>query len=374
MGAGSQGVVVKLLFVTGSRADFSKLRPLIERAAPGHDVHVLVTGQHTDPHYGSTWHEVCGLRGIVSRVRCIPSSPHALVVSESVRVTCDLIGDMRGDPDAIVVHGDRAEALGGAIAGALSNIRVVHVEGGELSGTVDESMRHAVTKLAHLHLVANEQAARRLLAMGERAASIVISGSPEVDVMLSGDLPSLDEVRERYSLSMDTKGYGICIFHPVPTEEDSAEQARAVASAMLGSGHRFILLSPNNDPGSVGVFDALAATGFDLRPSMRHTHFITLLRHAKVVVGNSSCGVREAPVFGVPVVNVGTRQCGRVMSMNVTSVAPTYGDVLQAIERQWGRSFAPCFPYGRGGATDAFIDALARLPGLPVQKSWEGAA
>lgn len=359
---------MKLLFVTGSRADYSKLRPLIERVAPEHDVHVFVTGQHVEAAYGLTWMEVCRLKGVTSYVQSIETESHPRVVSRTID---ELSRRVPHGIDAIVVHGDRAEALAGAIWGALSNVHVVHVEGGELSGTVDESMRHAITKLSHLHFVSNDEAAARLRVMGESHQSIVVSGSPEVDVMMSSDLPSLDEVRERYSIPFTD--YGICIVHPVPTEPDSYDQALRVSSAVLASGQRWVVIQPNNDPGSSDVAGAMIALrdhGHVVLPSMRHTHFITLLKHAQVVLGNSSCGVREAPVFGVPVVNVGSRQSGRVRSLNVLTVDAEYGALQRAIAEQWGRCFTPSFPYGRGGAAEAFADGLRRLDDIEMQKVW----
>src|SRR5260370_29572714 len=137
-----------------------------------------------------------------------------LALAKTIRGSADYIREM--GPDMIVVHGDRVEALAGAVVGALSNVLVAHIEGGEVSGTVDELIRHSVTKLSHLHFVANEEFAERLAQMGEREEIVFVIVSPDIDVMLSGRLPSLEEVRKHYEIPLDS--YGILIYHPVTTE------------------------------------------------------------------------------------------------------------------------------------------------------------
>ena len=209
-------------------------------------------------------------------------------------------------PDMIVVHGDRVEALAGASVGSLNNILTVHVEGGERSGTIDELIRHAVSKLSHVHLVANHDAKARLVQMGELDSSVFIIGSPDVDLMLSPDLPSIRLVKQRYDI--DFENYAIAMLHPVTTELDRLERDLAVFLKVLQKCKRnFILIYPNNDPGSEQIirgYQNLKSSNVRLIPSMRFEYFLSALKHAKFIIGNSSAGIREAPYYGVPAIDL----------------------------------------------------------------------
>ena len=176
-----------ILFLTGTRADFGKLKPLIEATSrtPGLKTSIFATGMHMLARYGATVHEIrkAGFRNIFTYINQDGSraTQMDLVLATTVQGIAHYVRE--NPPDLLVVHGDRIETLAGAIVGALNNILVAHIEGGELSGTIDELIRHAVTKLSHLHFVANRVARNRLLQMGERSESVFTIGSPDVDVM-----------------------------------------------------------------------------------------------------------------------------------------------------------------------------------------------
>ena len=206
-------------------------------------------------------------------------------------------------PDLLVVHGDRVEALAGAIVGALNKVRVAHIEGGEISGTIDELLRHAVTKLSHVHFVANEEAGQRLRQMGEDWKSIFIIGSPDTDIMFSPNLPSLEEVKRRYEIPFET--YGIVLYHPVTTEHAQVRRnARELAEGLMASGRNFVVIHPNNDHGAETILEEMhrlrELSRFRFIPSMRFEYFLVLMKHAQVMVGNSSARVQEAPAYAVP--------------------------------------------------------------------------
>src|SRR5690606_16306443 len=182
---------------------------------------------------------------------------------------------------------------------SLRNVLVAHVEGGEVSGTVDELMRHAVTKMSHIHFVANEVAARRLRQLGERENSIHVIGSPDIDLMLSDSLPTIDAVKDHYGIAYDD--YAIVLFHPVTTDlAGTARDAGAIVDAIIASKLNFIVLYPNNDQGCQHIFDQyerLKPLGrIKLLPSMRVEAFFVLMKNARFLLGNSSAGIREAPV------------------------------------------------------------------------------
>src|SRR4030095_1671604 len=205
----------RIVFLTGTRADFGKLKSLIERIR-GHkhfEVYIFATGMHMDNKYGYTVHEIekCGYTNIYKYINHDSESLMDITLSRTIEGFANYVRMIR--PDLVVVHGDRIEALAGATVGALNNILVAHIEGGELSGTVDELIRHAVSKLSHTHFVANDEAKKRLIQMGELEESVFVIGSPDMDVMLSENLPGIEAVKEYYEIEFDN--YALSIFHPV---------------------------------------------------------------------------------------------------------------------------------------------------------------
>ncbi len=236
--------------------------------------------------------------------------------------------------DLLVVHGDRIEALAGAVVGAIRNVPVAHIEGGEVSGTIDGVIRHSVSKLSHVHFVSNSKAKSRLLQLGESPKSVHVIGSPDIDIMLNPNLPSLSAVREHYRIPFEN--YGILIFHPVTTELSELEsQINEIVSAVLESELNYVVIKPNNDSGSHIIQQNLTKlqdhTRFVHIPSMRFEFFLGLLKEAKFIIGNSSAGVREAPYFGVPAINIGSRQRHRAINVMVVDTKPDRIEILKAI-------------------------------------------
>ena len=351
----------RLLFVTGTRADWSKMAPLVRAAREAEDFEVTVfaTGQHLDDRWGRTVVEIeREFEGEPWAVYRVPNGAgHSMdQLTQTLSGMHSLVRSI-GRPDMVLVHGDRMEPFAAAQVATAQEppILVGHIEGGELSGTVDEGIRHAITKLAHVHFVANEDAFERLRSMGEWRQAIHIIGSPEVDVMC-GELPSMAEVRGHYDLPIGE--YGILIYHPVATL-DGETQALHASAAVRGCKEQWdldwIVLEPNSDPGREHVVRALDEMPGRYRfPSMRHPHFLRLLQGAEVVVGNSSTGVREAPVYGVPSVDIGPRQQGRV-SQIPTVVQAGPGSVVQSIRRARQMERVPTAPFGDPGVAERFI-------------------
>jgi UDP-N-acetylglucosamine 2-epimerase (hydrolysing) len=268
-------------------------------------------------------------------------------------------------PDLIVVHGDRVEALAGAIVGALRNILVAHVEGGEVSGTVDELIRHAVTKMSHIHFVANDEASRRLLQLGERPETIHTIGSPDIDLMMSSTLPDLVEVKRYYNIPF--RDYGVIIFHPVTTDLiDTERSAQAIVEAVLESNRDHVVIFPNNDEGCELIVTAWKRLDGNKRikllPSMRVEYFLVMLRNARYLLGNSSAGIRECPVFGVPAINVSTRQTGRANSPCIVNVEGEREQILAAMNGSWNNleRHVPDLAFGAGNSAQLFLDAMAK--------------
>lgn len=369
----------KVLFLTATRADFGKMKPLIQRVKEAEEFEygLFVTGMHMLSRYGFTYDEICkcGFDNMFSYINQDGSinSQMDLVLGNTIIGLGHYIREFR--PELIVVHGDRSEALAGAVVGALNNILVAHIEGGEVSGTVDELIRHAVSKLSHLHFVANAEARQRLIQMGEASESVFVVGSPDLDVMLSSDLPSLPEVASKYEI--DFSDYAIFVYHPVTTEQQSIKQGiEAAIDAVLDSGWNFVVIYPNNDSGSEIIFQAFerfqGLRRIRVLPSMRFEYFLSLLKNARVIVGNSSSGIREAPAYGVPTVNIGTRQTNRFHYRSILDVAENKDAILSAFQHL-PRSITPSTHFGDGRSAERFIAELRtpRLWATPRQKQFQ---
>jgi UDP-N-acetylglucosamine 2-epimerase (hydrolysing) len=264
-------------------------------------------------------------------------------------------------PDLIVVHGDRVEALAGAIVGSLNNILVAHIEGGEVSGTIDEIIRHSVSKLAHKHFVANDVARVRLERLGEHPEAIHVIGSPDLDVMLSGNLPDLGEVKSYYQIPFES--YGVVLFHPVTTEFDALEaQVETLCGTLESAARDFVIIFPNNDSGSEIILKRYAKLvtnpRFKIFPSMRFECFLALLKNAAIVVGNSSAGMREAPAYGVPSLNIGTRQHRRAISPSIMEADYDADVLLELLKNNWSRRFPSIVDFGDGRSSEKFMRIL----------------
>jgi UDP-N-acetylglucosamine 2-epimerase (hydrolysing) len=369
-----------LLFLTGTRADFGKLEPLALAARDaGHRVAFFVTGMHMLDRWGLTKHEVHRLPGIVSHdfLNQRPGDPQDVILAKTVIGFSDYVTEHR--PDLIVLHGDRIEALAGGLVAATNYIRSAHVEGGEVSGTIDEVFRHCNSKLATHHFVSSEAAAARVRALGEPAGAIHVIGSPELDFHARPSGVTLDEVRARYAIPFDD--FGIAVFHPVTSEQETmGAQAAAFFGALAESGRSFVVIAPNNDPGSEAIFATLRGlpeTRFRVLPSMRFAHFSELMRNAACVAGNSSAGVREAPFLGVPSLDIGSRQTNRSDAPSVTACSAfDLPVILEFLATQWGQRHPRHAGFGEGTAAGRFLAALEREDfwARGLQKAFEGGA
>lgn len=367
----------RILFITGTRADFGKLKSLIRITdqSPLFETSIFVTGMHMQNLYGSTYLEVerCGCKNIFKYLNHTSESTMDLTLSKTID---GLSTYLKENPvDLLVVHGDRVEALAGAITGSLNNIRVAHIEGGEVSGTIDELIRHAISKLSHIHFVANETAKQRLVQMGERYSSIFVIGSPDMDIMFSDTLPVLAKVKSYYEIPFQK--YGILMYHPVTTEyNQTAQHVRQLVEALLADTHNYVVIYPNNDLGSRLILDAYRClegnSRFRLIPSMRFEYFLTLLKQADFIVGNSSAGVREAPAYGIPCVNIGSRQQNRVSSSWVRNCSENTSDIAAALSGLKEKPTLNDCSFGKGDSAGLFHTILinASFWDIPQQKQF----
>lgn len=354
----------KILFITGTRADYGKIKSLIKavEADANFEAFIFVSGMHLIERLGGTYREV--LKDGYKNVYVDFAQANRGIMSYDLgNVICNLTGYVNNiHPDMIVVHGDRIDAVAGAIVGALNNIRVAHIEGGELSGTIDESMRHAITKFAHIHLVCNEQAAKRLIQLGEEKSKIHVMGSPDIDIMLSGNLPTIEETKERYEIEYDD--YAILMYHPVTTEvEKLGRNIENIVSSLIKSGRNYVVIYPNNDYGSEIILSEYERfkgnEHFRVFPSIRFEHFLTLLKNADFMIGNSSAGVRETGVYGIPAIDIGNRQHGRykLENSNIIHVSEEQDLIEKAIATIHNHR-TKTMEYGEGNSTEKFMDVI----------------
>ena len=351
-----------LLFVTGTRADFGKLEPLALAARDaGHHVTFFVTGMHMMARYGLTKIEVSRVKGVdvVEFENQQEGDRQDQVIAKTIEGFADYL--QSNSPDLVLVHGDRAEALACALVCATNYVRCAHIEGGEVSGTIDESFRHCNTKLAWAHFVSSDQARDRVFAMGEDPSAVFLIGSPELDTHLRPSGVSVDEVKSHYDIGFDE--YGIIVFHPVTSEQETiGRQAQALFKTLDQSGKNFVVILPNNDPGSDKIFEVIEALDpkrFRALASMRFAYFSELLRNTSALIGNSSAGVREAPFIGIPSLDIGTRQTNRSQASSVYHADADNAEAIQSfIDQVWGQRFERDAGFGSGSSAENFVKCL----------------
>ena len=274
-------------------------------------------------------------------------------------------------PDVVVTIADRYETIATAIAASYSNIPLAHIQGGEVTGNIDEKVRHAITKLADLHLVASEKAAERVIKMGENPDSVFVTGCPSIDLAAKAIMPELDfDPIERYGGSglkrIKPEDYYIVIQHPVTDERgQSRQQVTETLKAMHELGKPTYWIWPNADSGSDETSKGIRVYREKYKPEniwffrdIPSRDFLKLLYHSNGIVGNSSVAIRECSFLGVPAINVGSRQSGRDRAENVTDVGYDKDEILKAIEMRKDMPRVQSNLYGDGNAGKRIAEVL----------------
>jgi GDP/UDP-N,N'-diacetylbacillosamine 2-epimerase (hydrolysing) len=367
--------VRKVFYVTGTRADFGLMASTLQQIAahPELELQVAVTGMHLSATYGFTVREIEALGlPIVARIPTNVEERSAAAMAQGIGQA--IIGLTQAleqaRPDLVVVIGDRGEMLAAAIAALHLGIPIVHLHGGERSGTVDESVRHAITKLSHWHFVATEESRDRVVRLGERPQNVWITGAPSLDGLDALAGRARVQVLPELGLPVDAR-YVLVLFHPVVQEmADARAQTLALADALrdalAGTPTHILWLAPNADAGSAAILNALDSLGGERLHRITHLPrpaFIAALAHADALIGNSSSGIIEAASLGTPVVNIGSRQQSRERNRNTvdcagerTPIAVAIGDALAH-----GR-YPPGNVYGDGRAGERITHLLATTP------------
>lgn len=363
----------KIGVVTGTRAEYGLLKPLMNAIENDKELELLpmVTGMHLLSDYGNTYKLV---------EKDYP---------QSVKVNMSLDGDTLTDmanylasgvknftksisekqPDIVVVTGDRSEALAAALACLYLNIPIAHINGGDVSGgTIDESIRHAITKIAHIHLAYTKQNAERIRKMGENKERIHVTGALSVEAILTLKLKSKNELFQKYKLNPNATAF-LVVQHPITTLKDRGyTQLKELLLALDSLKEQAIIVYPNCDAGSKKLIQLIKTYEnrdyLHMFKNLPHKDYIGFMKSADVMIGNSSSGIIEAPTLKTPVINIGDRQSGRDRSDNILDVEPYKDKILKAINfvltnKAFKNKVKNCRnKYGEGNASQKIIDIL----------------
>lgn len=361
----------RICVVTGARSDYNFLQPVMVllQADPDFELQLVVTGQHLTQDGRESLAEI-RRDGFSIDAQVIldltddSAASTARALGQAIAGTADLLGDLK--PDFLLFVGDRYEILGVAQASLLYGIPMGHIAGGDITeGAIDDTFRHCLTKLAHLHFVTNEESARRVRQMGEEPARVHVVGSTSLDRILSVSLMERTEFFSAVDLSSELKTL-IVTFHPATQSEDSRSQCAAMLEALhdLGPNVNIIFTGVNADPGAHAIHSLIMDFCRD-RANARHflslgaLRYYSALRHGDAVVGNSSSGLYEAPSFRIPTVNIGDRQDGRLRAVSVIDCLPEREQISAALRRALSMDCSQVHnPYGEGGAASRILAVL----------------
>jgi GDP/UDP-N,N'-diacetylbacillosamine 2-epimerase (hydrolysing) len=365
-------VTRRVVYVSGTRADYGLMQKTLRRiaASPELDLAIVATGMHLSATYGATITEIerDGFV-ILDRVAIDMDGDSGASMARGIGTTTLRFTDIfeAHAPDIVLLLGDRGEMLAAAIAALHLGIAIAHIHGGERSGTVDEPVRHAISKLAHYHFVATAASRERLVRMGERPDSIFVTGAPGLVGLRDSAAITRHGLAKSYAFDPDLK-LAIVLFHPVLGQDAQGALAmEAILAALAQRSVQVLALMPNADAGNQAIRSILTAhageTGFAIETHLRRDVFVSWMAYADVMVGNSSAGIIEAATFGTPVVNVGTRQDMRERNGNVIDVPCDANVIGGAIDNALadGRK-APNNVYGNGDADMTIASLLSQIP------------
>ncbi|KAA8756261.1 UDP-N-acetylglucosamine 2-epimerase [Paenibacillus sp. UASWS1643] len=331
----------KIVVVTGTRADYGIYYPVLKaiNAEETLDLHLLVTGMHLSPQFGNTVEQIRqdGFQ-ISAQVDCLLQGSSHANMSRSIGLA--IIGMTQAletiQPDVVVVLGDRGEMLAAAIVASHTNIPLVHLHGGEVTGTIDESVRHAISKLAHIHLVATEKSEERLIRLGEDPWRVHVVGAPRIETIMNTVLPDYEQTAIKYNIHLKNK-YVLFAYHPVTTKSTNLQMLARMLQVLLIRGYEIICIMPNSDAGSdtlVDIYNQFVVNpDVHLITNFEPLDYLVMLKHAEILVGNSSSGIIEAASFNKPVINIGVRQGRRERSSNVIDIQEDDIELQRALEK-----------------------------------------
>lgn len=342
-------------------------------ASPQLRLILLVTGLHFEPAFAAGLAEV--REESIGELVELPLQSRGDTGAEMCGTVAECLDNIAANleriaPDIVLLQGDRGEMLAGAIAAAHMNIPCVHMSGGDCTGTVDDSVRNAITKLAHFHLPNCAESARRLQSLGEDPARILIVGEPTLDAIAEMEFLPRETLEREFRIPGGTS-WLMATLHPVTDEvEAAAQQMTILLEALREVGMPVIFTYPNRDAGGQAMLDVLMSWSDEsfihIAPTLGSERYLSCLRHAAAIVGNSSSGIFDASALRIPAVNIGSRQSGRTRAGNVIDVGFDRTEIAYAIRRVLSTAFRESLrqyvnPYGDGGAGKRTAEVLAQL-------------
>ncbi|HMG87234.1 MAG TPA: UDP-N-acetylglucosamine 2-epimerase [Terracidiphilus sp.] len=367
----------RIAVVTTSRADYSHLYwPLRELAAnPEIELGLIALGPHLSPEFGNTISEI-GREGfpIKARIECLLSSDTDTGMAKTIGIAILSLADTLSAwrPDLMLLIADRYEMMAPACVALALRIPIAHIEGGEVSqGAIDDQVRNALTKLAHIHFTSTETARRRVIAMGEEPWRVHQAGAPSLDHLRRSKLLSRTDLEKRLSLKLASPSI-LAAWHPVTILRDTNAEADALFTALAQVPGQLIFVYPNTDAGSHALIErtrTLAAMRPDTHifVNLDAVTYWSLLGQIDAMIGNSSSGIMEAASFALPVVNVGMRQQGRERARNILDVPADTAEIASALKRALTPAFRKKLhgmanPYGNGTAAKTIARILTSAP------------
>ena len=369
------------MFITGSRGEWGYIRPILNLIKSRQDVKavLVVTNMHLLPSYGNSYKEIenDGIK-IDYKVHMSLDGYSHYTQAKSLAIFLNSLPDIieKEKPDWILLSGDRGEQLMGAIAGSYTYTPVAHIQAGELSGNIDGMTRHAIGKFTHMHFAANQDAADRLIKLGEESFRVHNVGAPQIDEIVNSTYTELDEIEKKLLVNI-RDGYLLAVMHPVTEEADKAgKQAEIFIKALNRINLPKVVILPNNDAGSTNVKKAINSFRFGeyyMYANLKREDYLGLLKNCRCIVGNSSSGLLEAPSFQVAAVNIGRRQNLRFRGINVIDVNFEEDAIVGAMEKAMSPDFQKMLkencinPYGDGHSSQRILDLLVNTK---VDTNW----
>ena len=364
----------KILIITERRADFSRFKPIIKLIQKDKklDYQLIVTGLHLVKKYGYTINEINKDKfKIFSKFKMFDNeyfikNDGAEMVRAIGKVFLNISHLLKkSKPDLILSGFDIAANFAISVAGAHMNIPVAHIQGGEVSGTIDESIRHATSKFSNFHFTANKETKNRLIKLGEIPKNIFPVGCPSIDALLSENLINKKLIKKKFKINLD-ENFLVIIQHPVTSEQDTLSQINKTLSVIKNSKMQHLVVFPNNDSGSKKILQEIKKTNLNYVPTLTLSEYRTLLSGKMILLGNSSSGIHEAASFKVPVINIGSRQSGRLKPKNVINVNYSKKEIEKAIKKVKGQNFYKKIkniknPYGDGKSALKIIKVIKKL-------------
>jgi GDP/UDP-N,N'-diacetylbacillosamine 2-epimerase (hydrolysing) len=361
----------KIFIVIERRADYSRYKPILEKLKqdPFFEIYLVVTGICLLETHGKDINYIKE-DGFVINAEIPMFYEHgedtgAEMVRSLGRVMVGLVNELeKAKPDIVLSGFDIGGNLAVTIAAAHMNIPVAHIQGGEVTGSIDESIRHAMSKFAHIHFPATELSKQRLIRMGERPDSIYVVGCPSIDVLVNTPYISKSQVEKALDIDLSVPTL-LMIQHPVTTESlQSLDQIRQTVDAVKQSNIQCIALLPNNDAGHANIIKYIKTSSIKWFPSLSTELFINLYRNVSALIGNSSSGIHETPTLKIPAINIGSRQQGRERAGNVIDVPYDTEKIVNAIKKaifnEEFRKYVSSIenPYGDGTSSGKIVQIL----------------